>query len=159
MACQEVIVSVLFLHLFTSGADKRSSVPHLFISRVEFDRQRALCSLRDSICDCLSLPPVLSMGPNYEEVSANMTQMDIKRKICDIRIWKKNSTDTLVPSLYQRVETRSTEVFWLISQPLPHLRSTSSPSSERLSRFSTRFKRQTAFHRKQETFLYEYHLR
>jgi hypothetical protein len=28
--------------------------------------------------------------------------------------------DTLVPSLYQCVETRSTEVFWL-SQPLPHL--------------------------------------
>jgi hypothetical protein len=31
-------------------------------------------------------------------------------------------TDTLVPSLYQSVETRSIEVFWLLSQPLPHLR-------------------------------------
>jgi hypothetical protein len=31
--------------------------------------------------------------------------------------------DTLVPSLYQCVETRSIEVFWLLlSQPLPHLR-------------------------------------
>jgi hypothetical protein len=32
------------------------------------------------------------------------------------------NTDTLVPSFYQCVETRSTEVFWLLSQPLPHLR-------------------------------------
>jgi hypothetical protein len=30
--------------------------------------------------------------------------------------------DTPIPSLYQRVETRSIEVFWLFSQPLPHLR-------------------------------------
>jgi hypothetical protein len=28
---------------------------------------------------------------------------------------------TLVPSLYQRVETRSIEVFRLLAQPLPHL--------------------------------------
>jgi hypothetical protein len=32
------------------------------------------------------------------------------------------NADTLVPSLYQGVETRSTEVFCLLSQPLPHLR-------------------------------------
>jgi hypothetical protein len=31
------------------------------------------------------------------------------------------NTDTFVPSLYQCVETRSTEVFWLWSQPLPHV--------------------------------------
>jgi hypothetical protein len=46
--------------------------------------------------------------------------MDIKRKICDIRNWGKKhlfldisstNTDTLVPSLYQYVETHSTEVF------------------------------------------------
>jgi hypothetical protein len=30
--------------------------------------------------------------------------------------------DTLVPSLYQRVETRNIEVFWLLSQPFPNLR-------------------------------------
>jgi hypothetical protein len=56
--------------------------------------------------------------------------MDIKCKTCDIQTWKKHlflnmssiHTDTLVPSLYQCVETRSTEVFWLLSQPLPHLR-------------------------------------
>jgi hypothetical protein len=30
-------------------------------------------------------------------------------------------TDTLVLSLYQCVETRITGVFWLLSQPLPHL--------------------------------------
>jgi hypothetical protein len=56
--------------------------------------------------------------------------MDSKRKKCDIRTWKKHlfldisstNIDTLVPSLYQCVETHSMEVFWLLSQPLPHLR-------------------------------------
>jgi hypothetical protein len=56
--------------------------------------------------------------------------MDIKRKICDIRTWKKDlslditstNIDTLVPSLYRCVETHGTEVFWLLSQLLPHLR-------------------------------------
>jgi hypothetical protein len=52
--------------------------------------------------------------------------MDIKRKKMDIRIWKKDNLfldisstniDTLVPSLYQSVETRSMGVFWLVSQP------------------------------------------
>jgi hypothetical protein len=46
---------------------------------------------------------------------------------CDIRTWEKQlffhisltDIDALVPSLYQCVETRSTEV--LLSQPLPHL--------------------------------------
>jgi hypothetical protein len=55
----------------------------------------------------------------YEGVSVNRTQMDIKRKTCDIRTWKKHlvldisstNTDTLVPSLYQCVETRSIELF------------------------------------------------
>jgi hypothetical protein len=45
--------------------------------------------------------------------------MDIKRKACDIRTWKKTfisrhiltNIDTPVPSLYQCVETRSIEVF------------------------------------------------
>jgi hypothetical protein len=60
--------------------------------------------------------------------------MDKKRKICDIRTWKKKkhlfldisstNINTLVPSLYQCVETRSIEVFWLLSQPLPHFRFT-----------------------------------
>jgi hypothetical protein len=56
--------------------------------------------------------------------------MDIKRKICDIRTWKNHlfldisstNNETLVPSLCQCVETRSIEVFWLLSQPLPPLR-------------------------------------
>jgi hypothetical protein len=56
--------------------------------------------------------------------------MAIKRKICDIRTWKKHlfihisstNIDTFVPLLYQCVKTRSIEVFWLLSQPLPHLR-------------------------------------
>jgi hypothetical protein len=58
-----------------------------------------------------------------------MSQMDEKCKTCDIRTWKKkayldilsNNIDTLVPSLYQYIETRSIEVLGLLSQPLPHL--------------------------------------
>jgi hypothetical protein len=66
----------------------------------------------------------------HEGESVNRSQMGIKRKICDIRIWKKHlfleifstNIDTLVPSLYRCVETRIIQVFWLLSQPLPHLR-------------------------------------
>jgi hypothetical protein len=62
-----------------------------------------------------------------------------------------------VPSLCQ-CETRSTEVFWLLSQSLLHLRfnlfvigETSAPSSEPLYATNTSYL-------KQETFLYEYPL-
>jgi hypothetical protein len=54
----------------------------------------------------------------YEGESVNRSQMDIKRKTCDTGTWKKHSfpdmsyTSTdIVPSLYQRVESRSIEVF------------------------------------------------
>jgi hypothetical protein len=57
--------------------------------------------------------------------SVNRSQMDIKRKTCDIRKWKKTFISRLIlhqhwhtsPSLYKCVETRSVEVFWLLSQP------------------------------------------
>jgi hypothetical protein len=57
------------------------------------------------------------------------SKMDIKRKMCDIRTWVKHllldifstNIDTLVPSLYHYFETRSIEVFIVLSQPLPHL--------------------------------------
>jgi hypothetical protein len=47
-----------------------------------------------------------------------MSQINIKRKACDIRTWKKRlfldisstNIDILVPSLYQCVETRSREL-------------------------------------------------
>jgi hypothetical protein len=60
----------------------------------------------------------------YEGESITRSQMDIKRKSCDIQTWKKKHSfldmsstniDTLVPSLYQCI-------FWLLFQPLPHLR-------------------------------------
>jgi hypothetical protein len=77
----------------------------------------------------------------YESV--NRSQMDIKRKTSDIRTWEKHlfldisssNSDTLIPSLYQCVETRSLEVFSLLSEPLPRFRfnlfivSETSPSS------------------------------
>jgi hypothetical protein len=61
----------------------------------------------------------------------NKSQMDIKRNTYEYSnrggeslFLDTSSTniDTTVPSLYQCVETRSTEVFWLLSQPIPHLR-------------------------------------
>jgi hypothetical protein len=75
-------------------------------------------------------PILLRYDSHYEGKSVNRSQMNIKRKPCDIRNWKKHllldisstNTATLIPSLYQCVETRGTEVFWLLSQPLPHLR-------------------------------------
>jgi hypothetical protein len=65
-----------------------------------------------------------------EEESVNRAKTDIKRKSCDTRTWEKHlfldipstNTDTLDPLLYRCAETRSTEVFWLVFQPLPHLR-------------------------------------
>jgi hypothetical protein len=56
--------------------------------------------------------------------------MVIKRKTYDILTWgthlfldiSSTNIDTLVSSLYQCVETRSMEVFLLLSQPLPRLR-------------------------------------
>jgi hypothetical protein len=46
--------------------------------------------------------------------------------------------NTFVQSLYQCVETREPEVFWLLSEPLPHLRfKLFSSSAERLLRLST----------------------
>jgi hypothetical protein len=55
--------------------------------------------------------------------------MDIKRKTYGILTWKQHlfldisstNIDTFVPSLYHCFETRSQEVFRLLSQPLPHL--------------------------------------
>jgi hypothetical protein len=71
-----------------------------------------------------------TLNPTYYGESVNRLQMDIKRKKCDIRSRKEHlflnisSTNigTLVPSLYQCVETCSSEVFWLLYQSLPHLR-------------------------------------
>jgi hypothetical protein len=57
--------------------------------------------------------------------------MNMKRKIFDIRGWKRkhlfldiSSTNnyTFIPSLYQCVETCSIAVFWLLFQPLLQLR-------------------------------------
>jgi hypothetical protein len=73
--------------------------------------------------------------------------MDIKRKTCDIRTWKKKhlfhdisstNIDTLVPSLYQCVETRSTGLQTVVSAisgpPFQHLRRQQNVSQ--VSRFS-----------------------
>jgi hypothetical protein len=55
--------------------------------------------------------------------------MDMKRKICDVGSWEKHifldisstNNNTLVPSVYWCVETRSIKAVGLLSQPLPHL--------------------------------------
>jgi hypothetical protein len=107
------------------------------------------------------------MPKNYEGETVNRSQIELSRKTCDIRNWKRNvfldisstNTDILVPSLCLCVETRSIEVFWLLSQPLPQLighylrlsnilERISGPSYEPLSATNTS-------HRKQEIFIYE----
>jgi hypothetical protein len=104
----------------------------------------------------------------YEGEYVNMSQMDIKRNTCDIPAWEKHlflavsftSIDTHVPSLQHCVETHSIEVFWLLSQSLPHLRfnllfiaeTFSRPTCEQLYATNTS-------HRKQgKKILYEYPL-
>jgi hypothetical protein len=71
-----------------------------------------------------------------------------------------SSTDieTLVPSLYQCVETRIIEVFCLLSQPLPHLRFNLIVISQTFSTQLWTALRDKHFYRKRETFLYEYPL-
>jgi hypothetical protein len=90
--------------------------------------------------------------------------MDIKCKTRDIRTWKEHlfldisstNIDSLVPSLYQCVETRSIEVFWLLSQPFPHLRFNLFVISETFA--SQPLYVTNASQRKQETLLYAYPL-
>jgi hypothetical protein len=88
--------------------------------------------------------------------------MDIKSKTCDIRTWRKHlllSTNigTRIPSIYQCVGTRRIEVFWLLSQPLLHLRCNLFViRAKLLTRFSTHL--WATLRNKQETFIYEYRL-
>jgi hypothetical protein len=66
----------------------------------------------------------------YEVEPVNRSQMDIKRKTCDIRTWKKHlfldisftNNVILVSSLYQCMETSRIDVCWLLPQPHSHLR-------------------------------------
>jgi hypothetical protein len=90
----------------------------------------------------------------------------MKRKTGDIRTWERKhilldvsstNIDTLAPSLYQCVETRSIEVFCCLS----HFRtsvSTSSSSAKRLPASCELFYATNTSHFKQETFLYEHPL-
>jgi hypothetical protein len=82
-----------------------------------------------SNCNFGTSSPVSKEYFMYEGESVNRSQMDIKhvtfehgeKKHLFLDISSTN-TDTLLPLLYQCIETRSIEVFWLLSQPLPHLR-------------------------------------
>jgi hypothetical protein len=87
--------------------------------------------------------------------------MDIERKTCNIWTWKRylfldissTNTDTHVPSLYQWVERRSIEVFWLC---LNHFRtsvSAFSSSAKHLPLSCEPLYATNTSHRKQETFL------
>jgi hypothetical protein len=60
--------------------------------------------------NCLTINKTFILVNKYEAESVNRSQMDMKRKTCDIRNWKKylyldiytiKTDDTLVPSLYQ----------------------------------------------------------
>jgi hypothetical protein len=65
----------------------------------------------------------------YDGELVNKLQVAIQHKTYDIRTWRNNVYFSTYPpgtvmhlSRYQCAETRSTEVFRLLSQPLPHLR-------------------------------------
>jgi hypothetical protein len=76
-----------------------------------------------TLAECMKIKCCLVQG------RFSKSQMDMKRKTY-IRTWTKHlfldissaNIDTLVPSLYQCVETRSIKVFSLFTQTLPHLR-------------------------------------
>jgi hypothetical protein len=105
-----------------------------------------------------------------ERESVDRSQMDIKRKTCNNPNWKEYllldtssiDIDTLVPSLYHCFETRGMEVFRMLSQPLPNLVGHYQRTSYLLDRISRPslilIYFTTTFHRKQETFFYEYPL-
>jgi hypothetical protein len=95
--------------------------------------------------------------------------MDIKCKCMIFEPQKKHlfldisstNTDTLAPSLYQCVETRSLKIFYCYLSHFCTTVSTSSSSTKYLSRFSTQLwtaLRNKHFHRKQEASLYAYPL-
>jgi hypothetical protein len=92
--------------------------------------------------------------------------MDVKHKTCDIRTWKKHlfldissiNIDKFDPLLYQCVETRSIEVSWLLSQPLPHLGFNLFVISETFATQLWKALLDKHFPSLIETFLYEYPL-
>jgi hypothetical protein len=85
------------------------------------------------------------------------SNLDKKQLFLDI---SSSKTDTLAPSLYRCVETRSIEIYSLLSQSLPHLvghHPRLSNVLERIPRSSCELLYATNIsHRKQETFLCEY---
>jgi hypothetical protein len=86
-----------------------------------------------------------------------MRYSNLKKKHFFLHISSTN-IDTLVPSLYQCVETRGIEVYRLLSQPLPHLRFNLFVISETfVTKVETLYATNTS-HREQETLLYEYPL-
>jgi hypothetical protein len=103
----------------------------------------------------------------HEKEPVNRSQMDVKRKTCDIRTLKKNilflhissvNFDTLVPSLYQCVETLSTEVLSTVVSATSAPGRTSSATSNVLERISPPSCEQLyatdTSHSKQEIFLW-----
>jgi hypothetical protein len=106
----------------------------------------------------------------YEKESVNRSQMDIKRKTCDIRTWKNTYFSTYPPPTLIHLTHRFTSAskpaaqksFWLLSQSLPHLvgyHLQISKVLERISRPSCEplYMKNTS-HCKHETFIYEYPL-
>jgi hypothetical protein len=111
------------------------------------------------------------LPPNHAEYkveSVNGTQMDIKRKTRDVWNWEKHlfldisstNIDIVVSSLCQCVETHSTQVFWLLFQPLTHLRFNLFVIRKMFTTLlwtplckKKKKKKTTTSHHKQETFL------
>jgi hypothetical protein len=86
-----------------------------------------------------------------------MWHSNLEKKHVFLDIFSTN-IDTIIPSHYQCIETRRIEVFWLLSQPLPHLRFNLLVISETFTTKAELLYARNPSHRKQETFLYEYPL-
>jgi hypothetical protein len=84
------------------------------------------------------------------------SNMEKKKDSC-LNISSTN-IDTLVSSLYHCFKTRSIEVFWLLSQPLSHLRFKFFVTSETFATKLEPLYATNTSHHKQETFIYEYPL-
>jgi hypothetical protein len=97
--------------------------------------------------------------PRERISSSNMWYSNKKRQhlFLDIRVSSTN-TDTLVASLCQCVETRSTVVFDCCLSHFPTSVSTSTSSVKRLAPSGESLYVANTSHHKQETFLYEYPL-
>jgi hypothetical protein len=120
----------LIFWVYSKNQNRASMEPHIIFNNKSLISYNCLRSLAHYRCHHQTISQSVNGSVStlththihnrtYEGGSVNRSQMDINRKKCYILTWKKHlfldisstNTDTLVPSLYQCVETRNREVF------------------------------------------------